>query len=89
MTTMCGFVGRGHGFEFNRQRLGKAPMGIKLADTRISFRCAANLELSIDGVLRSSATYDGVLNRRLHYYAFVLFRERAIGQVRACWGKRE
>jgi hypothetical protein len=89
VTTMCGFVGRGHGFEYNEQRLGKAPTEIKLSDTRITFRCAANLELSIDGVLRSSTTYEGVLNRTLHYYAFVLFRERPVGAVRPCWGRRE
>ena len=62
---MCGFVGRGHGFEYNKQRLGKAPTGIKLADTRITFRCAANLQMLIDGVLRSSTAYEGVLNRTL------------------------
>ena len=89
MTTMCGFVGRGHGFEYNMQRLGKAPTRIKLSNTRITFRCAANLELIIDGAPRSSTTYDGVLNRTLHYYAFVLFRERPVGVVRPCWGRRE
>jgi hypothetical protein len=25
VTTTCGFVGRGHGFEYSKQRLGKAP----------------------------------------------------------------
>ena len=89
VTTMCGFVGRGHGFEYNKQRLGKAPTSIKLSDTRITFRCAANLEMIIDGVIRSSTAYDGVLNRSLHYYAFVLFGERPVGVVRPCWGRRE
>ena len=88
VTTMCGFVGRGHGFEYNKQRLGKAPTRIKLSDTRITFRCAANLEMSIDGVICGSTAYDGVLNRSQHYYAFVLFGERPLGVVRPCWGRR-
>ena len=89
VTTMCAFIGRGHGFEYKKQRLGKAPTGIKLAGTRITFRCAGHLQMLIDGVLRSSACYGGVVNRSLHYYAFVLFRKRPIGVVRACWGRRE
>ena len=89
VTTMCAFIGRGHGFEYKKQRLGKAPTGIKLSDTRTTFRCAANLEMSFDGVLRSSTAYDGVLNRSLHYYAFVLFGERPVGVVRPCWGRRD
>ena len=89
VTTMCAFIGRGHGFEYNKQRLGKAPTGIKLADTRITFRCAETLQLIIDGALRSSAAYEGFLNSSLHYFAFVLFGERPIGAVRPCWGRRE
>ena len=81
MTTMCGFVGRGHGFEYNKQRLGKTPTRIKLSDTRITFRCAANLELLIYGVLRNSACYDAVLNKLALLRVCVVWRETSRGNV--------